>query len=67
VLRAVRLRTSSHRDVRADAVHWHGEILLALERHDAAGAAAAMTAHLEQSERAAQDHPSAASAGAGTA
>ena len=62
VLRAVRLRTSSHRSVRADAIHWHGEILLALERHDAAGAAAAMTAHLEQSERAAREFPGEADA-----
>ncbi|MCP3425401.1 FCD domain-containing protein [Rothia sp. AR01] len=64
VLRAVRLRTSSHLSVRVDAVRWHAEILSALERHDAEGAAAAMAGHMEQSERAAREFPAEAPAAA---
>lgn len=48
ILLAVRLRTSSTRDVRAHAIHWHGEILAAMRAHDADEAVRCMREHMAQ-------------------
>ncbi|MDR6892126.1 FadR/GntR family transcriptional regulator [Falsarthrobacter nasiphocae] len=53
VLMAVRIKTSTPRSVRQDAITWHGRILEALEARDPARAAAAMQGHMDQTADAA--------------
>lgn len=48
MLLAVRIRTSSSRQVRADAIMWHERILAALRAGDAEATARAMNGHMDQ-------------------
>lgn len=48
MLLAVRIRTSSSRKVRADAIAWHKQILNALRARDPEAATQAMSGHMDQ-------------------
>lgn len=48
MLLTVRMRTSSVRSVRVDAIAWHERILAALRVHDAEAAAQSMRGHMDQ-------------------
>lgn len=52
VLQAVRRRTSAPPAVRADADHWHRQVLDALRTHQSNAAIAAMEGHMRQTQRA---------------
>ena len=54
ILLAVRLRTSATREVRAQAIHWHAEILQAMRAHDPDEAVRCMREHMRQTLRAMQ-------------